>query len=506
MNIKQIAAIALTLIIITPIGLGFVMNTEQHDVTVTEVSDSFNVSDMMLNAATPYYGALSSTVLNGPIITDTHIQPGIYSPDFIRTGSTVTTMRGYDSVTDTVTFSTAYHITSEANYAFWTPENVNLTTRAGEDIYAGRDVEVHHFASGYTLVDGVTYDNIREVIVTPRTAGTQVTLDIVRTEQTSDYVDPSYGWRIPVGGTVWTCGHECREVRIMVELDTAAYANPGFWITPRLDGAHFDTITITSDGGLVSVNGDQLGAYRYLELVIGTEASAVYGITGWPTMGLPAVRMNSVLLDGVGQDFDSLGIFLAPGCIFRVDAADVVAGMFPSTKDYTLDLGQLYPGKEMALKINSVGIYGDELILPWYGERTYTLENGVITFANGVSANVVGSVWTWEFVRSQGAISMYKVFVNGQDTGETSNGIRLTFAGEWSLTATALETEQRTESVEEWTPGGFAFGKTELCAAGIAVCGITFIGLGMTGRMQGSKAVLLLLICGGAAAFYLMLI
>lgn len=506
MNSKQIAAIALTLIIVVPIGLGYAMNTEQHDVTVTEVADSFNVSDSLLNATTPYYGALSSSVLNGPIITDIHVEPGIYSPNFVSTGSTVTTMHAYTSTRTPVTFSDAYHITWEDNYAFWTREHVNLTTSAGENIYAGRDVSVHHFASGYTLVDGVTYDNITEVIVTPRTIGTQVSMDIVRTQQTSDYVDQSYGWRIPTGGSVWTCGHECREVRIMVELDPSAYANPGFTIDPRLDGAHIDTITITSDGGLVSVNGQQLGAYRFLELVIGAESTAVYGITEWPAMGLPAVRMNSVLLDGVGQDFDSLGIFLAPGCIFRVDAATVVAGVFPSTKDFTLDLGALFPGSDMALRINSVGVYGDEIVLPWYGERTYTLENGVITFANGVSAKVVGSVWSWEFVRSQGAISMYKVYVNGQDTGEVSNGIRITFAGEWSLTATALKTEQRTESVEEWVPGGFALDKTGVCAAGVAVAGITFIGLGMTGRMQGSKAVLLLLICGGAAAFYLMLI
>lgn len=637
MNAKQLAAIALTLIIVVPIGLGYALNTEQHDVTVSEVADSFNVSDVMLNSLTPYYGTISGPTVNGPLMVGSTTFPGgehlsdprIISPQFIRTGNTVTSTPAYSWVSDQLHSSGALEIVRTDDYAFYTSNSTHLVTRTGETIDVGRNVDVFHYSSGFTVVNGKTYDNIVKIIVSPQfVIGGSVTLDIAHTTQMLQFSDISYGWRLAPALTaapiVWTCGHDCRSVCIMAEVTDS------LTLTPRTEGTAHDPIAITTADGIASVNGEALGAYRFLEIIIGKDSTEVYGINAWPGMGLSASRMNSVLLEGTGEDFDTVALAVGSS-VLRVDSAEVVAGQFPSTKDYTLDLETLYPGKDMAVRINSVGIYGDSIglssrELAWFS-AAYSLGPGTIPVpastyevelrswtpssegwsgisCNGANFDIVdgrlmldgvidygdadGSKWRWEpredgrfdflvndrrvidvsaadsfklrvyaehpdtsypggpytspdarfsFYRwtdtttdleiSDGLLQLpdgaeipvvgalfdwredeqgYELIVNGIPTGIITAGTALTFGGEWSLTATAYRTEQRTESVEEWVPGGFALDKTGVCAAGIAVCGLVFIGLGMTGRMQGSKAALLLLICGGAAAFYLMLI
>lgn len=86
LNWKSLAAIALMIIVVTPIGLGYLMASDTHEKTTYETSTTHNLSDYILNHQSPYYGDYSGSTNNHAIITEALNQGSwgetINSPDY----------------------------------------------------------------------------------------------------------------------------------------------------------------------------------------------------------------------------------------------------------------------------------------------------------------------------------------------------------------------------------------------------------------------------------------
>lgn len=113
MNYKQLGAIALTLIICCPIALGFAMATEQTEVTGYETTDQVRISDLLLNASSPYYAESSSPANNSNVLQRIYYPSGgltetkAYSPDFVKRGTTYTSLPILETVTQDFTLAGA---------------------------------------------------------------------------------------------------------------------------------------------------------------------------------------------------------------------------------------------------------------------------------------------------------------------------------------------------------------------------------------------------------------
>ena len=335
---------------------------------------------------------------------------------------------------------------------------------------------------------------------------TETSLDFTYQTNSGSYANPAYGWSLPAtGGNVvydhWINGYANGYVRMMVHVDSgeSLYIYPD---RPSDDSAR-PLVRVQNSAGTMLVTlptadspdttTTALGAYEYamIELDGSSHTVTVTAIVdGWPVMGVMPRAYNtaSVVTDLLGSTFDLL--YLAGGATVRVDLANVIAGYFPSTRDYTLSMDGLFPGRSYALKFNSIGVYGDSINL---GSTSYGVTEGRIN-VGGELVPLKGAV-----IRSINEDGTYHNSISGYVLGDSSAPISITFGGEWSLTATADLIDINEGTREEWAPGQFAFNEDSFKGAIVLAAVAAFIGVGLYGARSGVKVGLLILICGGAA-------
>ena len=357
------------------------------------------------------------------------------------------------------------------------------------------------FSGGDVMVGTDSYANISQISVVYPASFSVVT--VTTPTATGRYADPAEGWTVPDPNTPyyswWSNGHQNTSVDMMIKFTGAAtvYLSPTNGMTHNAG-----TYTVAYDAnGIVKINNQSLGAYTAIEAVFTSDGATFYGISEWPNMTQTPTRLNYLEFTNTHGLFTSIEINGSGGTAFnyvsfRVDRADIVAGSFPSTKDYTLDMNGLFPGKSYALKLNSIGIYGDTLTV---GTHSYSITNGRIT-VDGDTVSLKGLIITSRYNGSS-----YDVSIGAHSLGTSATPVSVTFGGEWSLTVTAQTLKQVTGEKAEWTPGGFAFDKDAFAGVIVLIAALTFIGVGMYGARSGIKAGLLLMICGGAALIALTL-
>ena len=222
-------------------------------------------------------------------------------------------------------------------------------------------------------------------------------------------------------------------------------------------------------------------------------------------MGTPATTYNTVTVDDTLGNFRevSLKAVHVTGTVssphFRVDNANSLAGYYPDTLNLTFDPNTVYPGTNLDIYLNSIGVYGDTLTI---GGESFTVDktNGSISVDGQTVRLRHAHITAWQ------TDSGYAVKINGVDVTETVNLPTIYFGGEWSITATAYQMQKTTVMQTVWHAGEFGFDKTSIGAAGLLTALGCLIVLGMTGARSGTKIGLLLLVCGGAAIVLLTLL
>lgn len=356
------------------------------------------------------------------------------------------------------------------------------------------DQELVSFSGGDVMVGATTYSNISQIQVVYSASFSELTVTVPT--PTGKYADPSEGWTVPVPSnpyyTWWSNGHQNTSVTMMIKFT----GNTTVYISPTQGMTHNQgTYTVAYNGGTVSINGQPLGSYTAVEAIFTTTGATFYGISEWPNMTQLPVRLNSLNFENSTGIFTSIeingsgeGAFTSIS--FRVDRTDIVAGSFPSTKDYTLNMSGMFPNKSYAMKLNSIGIYGDTIAI---GSNSFTVTNGRVT-VDGETVSLKGLI-----ISSKYNGSTYDVYLGGHHLGTSASPASIYFGGEWSLTVTAQMIKQVNGTAAQWAPGSFAFDEDSFKGVIVLAAAVTFIGVGMYGARSGVKAGLLLMICGGAA-------
>lgn len=598
-SIKALAAIGLMIVIVAPIGLGYVFAIDEGETTGWETVDRSNISDLILNSETAYTMDYAGPSNNSQLVVSKY-SPGsgtwaeVVAPDYTEVGSVYTSLPEYSETSGTKALTPsdrfsytvtdrsigvgpysipitgdylAFSVDSSATSAHWQFEfgsryvatkEPTVAIRDGPGTYTvynsaipggvakgvatfgyvtdatgqvvvaksyyttmgiggtytftlnaygleltkqgGGKEYVSHYGGlsavtvssmGTVTAGGTVYEQISAVAVA--TSAGASTISYTSVTPTGLYASPSEGWTVPtdVVSAEWTNGAKNAAVRLYVTME-------GHTVTiAKQDGAtSYPAVEITATGGTVSVGGKVLGTYPALMVTADRDGYTVTGIMSWPSMGGPVEGYNSITVDAPSGTFDGLRLG-GDRAKYRVDSAEIVAGYFASTADYTLDLESLYPGKSLLVEFAGIGVYGDYLDI---GSHRYAVEDGRISI-DGRSYPVKGIR-----IGAMETDGMFSVTVNGDEIATTEDMPSITLGGEWSLGAVIYTLQETTIKTYSWIPGGFAFDKQSLGAAGLLCCGIAFLVLGLTGKAGGPKVALLGLVLGGAATVYLIIL
>lgn len=624
-SVKALGAIALTLVICVPIGLGYLLAVDEETVDGWQTTDQYNISDILLNSTTDYYNSYS-----GPGNNSTLIQPIYYpsggatevqqvAPDYVTVGSNYTSLPTYSTATASHDLyagsstkytldgaskpqSVGYHagatyaiggfafvvltITSSNQDLHWTlnfdsgtihTKNQTVAIQISDPIAPAGSATSHltyrlfntSLPNGYvdtttysvmtdgdgtvtvgtreytqiapsatswstylpahsgvclTNSSGTTYvatDN--NTLLTVSSSGlvsvggttlTKVTkVEVVEglgysamyysyTTPTGKYANPADGWTIPDDGvstsTKWLNNQLNSSSKLMLNVQNGDDVT----IQPMFGSTTYDRLLIHNSGGTITVNDVPLGQYTHLMVDISSTGYTVAGIKAWPSVGADPVRLNSITIPATIGNFSQIDLSGTTTDVqFRVDSTMMVAGSFPSTKDYTLALSDVYPDAAVSLKLNSIGVYGDTLTISSGSDSvSYTVDSGKILIGE-TSVPLKGAM-----IAAIPADGAWQVSINGYDVASFSSEPSITFGGEWSLTVMAYKLETTTQTRMAWQPGEFAFDEKGFAAAGILAAGALLVILGMTGQRSSTKMGLLMLILGGAAMVYLTII
>lgn len=500
MNWKAMAAIALTMVVAVPIGLGYILATEEEETVSWQTTGQSNISDLLLNHSTPYSGTFSGPANNSLLINSDLL---LQSVDYVSTGPTVSSTPIYTASSGTVTL-TAGVWTDMAQYGYFSIDNhsvrFRMTYSDGSVSYPLLTPNLVRTPEGLVYTEGTTYTNVAKLELSAANGTATVPL-ILMTASDSTYGNAADGWHLPasyIPGTnyaTWINGQANTSITVYIELNATATNNCLSLIT----STNANAVHILQNGGVVSCgvgNTDtSLGSYSALKIDISKTETTISGISAMPTMGKVPTTYNSITLHHPEAGLSKLFLSESGGYnIFRVDSTEMVMGYFPDTLDCTLDLASLYPDAMLSVKLNSIGVYGDSLQI---GSTTYAVTDGSIS-VGGKKVALKGAMISF-LSNEDGELSGS---INNRDLGTFEEIPSITFGGEWSLTATAYKVEETTDTNMTWQPGGFGLDREGFAAAGLITAGGVFVMLGMTGRMSGSKALLLAVICGASAFAY----
>lgn len=488
MNSKKIAVVALMLMVCVPIGLGYALSVDETEHQAWQVVSEVNVSDAILNYATDYTSEYVGTTNN------TQLSGGYFN--YVETGSTPTS---YPQTNATV-HATA--LTAWSNYQIpYTTWSLVIPAMMG--YYIGTSP----YQSGDPVNTNMSFDTTFSSSEWPQ--GTTVylmvtgsgtrTINITEYGTITSYANVVYGWYVSDDSVSWSNGQRNTSVRIMLELDDDTYTTIGDCRLSNHDGVvtAFRYSPVPDPERIDYV----LGAYHYMMVDYRTDYATIYGLSEWPSYGVEPTTYNSVVVDlkTAYQEYSSLHIKdTTQTTVYRVDSATVIAGTFPSTKDYTLDVGGLYPGKSNTVKVNSIGVHGESLQI---GTTTYNVSNGKIV-VNGHSLPVKGLEISSRYNTDS---EQYDISINDYGVGSSADPVTVYFGGEWSLTVSARILEETTTTSMDWSPGGFGLSKEGFIAAGLLTGVGVFVVLGMTGKYSGSKIAILGFVVGGAVVTYLLM-
>lgn len=481
-SIKALAAIALTLMIAAPIGLGYLFATEDTTVTSWESENRVNLSDTILNSEHPIYMDYTGTSNN------TTLTNGEMVYNQVSSVPTAYPMQSIGSVS--ITFNEDEWV-DLSGYPYW---EIRITSLGTVSYQRNGDTSTSTAVGGPTTISG--YGGSLRF-----TDATHV-FTVVTYSDEGDYADINAGWKLALTSYDygWTNNQVNETAKILVDmpLNSTTYLGGSIRLLRDNDGVvTFKEYRYPPTG--ITVPEYTLGSYQYVLAELTPTGWTVSGLTAWPNVGASYQKFNTIemefILRSPVESFETIALSTNSNyTTFRVESTTILSGSFPDTEDYTLDMGNLFPGKSYSLKLNSIGIYGESLTIA--GE-TFTVTNGRIS-VDGSNISLKGAT-----ISSKLNGAEYDVYVNAIKIGSSEDPASITFNGEWSLTLTAdiLRTVENTST--QWAPGEFAFDKTDFAACGLLVAGALLVGLGMYGQRSGIKMGILLLICGGAALIYL---
>lgn len=183
----------------------------------------------------------------------------------------------------------------------------------------------------------------------------------------------------------------------------------------------------------------------------------------------------------------------------RVDQAKGLASVFDAIVDQTYDPAQLTGSNNISTTIKSVSLYGDSLT---FGGQTYNVKNGSLELG---THNV--SLFNLKFESIVNVGGQYDNKINGNTISTTADPSTLTFNGAWVANVVSAPLVTKTVTGTEWISGEFAWDgiDSNFLMVGLLTSLGIFIALGVYSRRSKASVWPLMLVAGGAAFLFLIM-
>lgn len=510
MNNKALAAIALTVIIAVPIGLGYLLNLEENDKLIWEADAPVNITDKINNS----YGSVY-TSYDGPL-NNYYVNTGgdDFQPNFKTVSQKYTSIPVYGP-------GATEHI--EPSSYVWLGQYGGNTYALKGDINAAKTIILKNIdpsaptrainipqISGYVYgvilikegttvtIDNTSYTDVSDVQISSGT------YDIIA-EVITGFADPAGGWSVSANTVSYWTNHQ--QYNAGAKFMLALPINSTVEFSPT--GSSSLTITSDSNHNITytfqrynqeAITGN-LGQYVYLMLDwSNSDGFTLAGIAKWPAMGNNPTVLNSYIYS-IEESGSYSGMYWQhirtnnANVLFRVDSALIGSSQYPVAVDSSIEPAKINPATQSyQVQLSKVERYGPSIT---FGGQTLTVkDNSVIVGTKRIQLNnaILSSI-------SEDGITWINK-INDREVSQTLAPTNITLNGTWSAIYTLAPLQSKTIHVQEWTPGTFAIDMQTFGMIGAGTAAAAFIALGMTGKASGSKMLILGLVCGVAAIIF----
>lgn len=550
MNNKALVAIAIMLVFVVPIGLGFLMNMEDVEQRSIVENNMVNITSELINGdattAVRYTGGNNN---DGTIYAYDWAYGWFYdirSLDFVlinnnpSTASIFTLGSLYNVHTTTIPdntggtdvlyepISTEYGQSYQVQYDPY--EYVRLTFNDGSTLVIHSDdptlfdnlMYVYGSTFMYSFQDGGTYEydeptiysGVKKVELGSNPGSLPKNIQVkYRDDHDGRYGQPAYGWKVPSAipdgyHMSWLNGFSNTSISLMIDMGAPGTAHTNQIGTIQISQDSSGTITYG-----VGNTDNTLGKYRYLNLIYDFDSFTddydnitwtLKGISQWPSMGANPQTLKTVTMkahENSPRYYLEISEPSTKITKFRVDYTYIIDSPMGVINNNSYDAKDLYPETTgYTIQIDSALVYGSSIA---FAGHTYTITDGQIT-VNGIKYDVVGSKFTSIYDTDT---SRWNNLINGSSIGSSASNGTITFNGISSMEVSQLTAGYHVDTKStQWVPGHFAFNVSDYALIGLITSIAAFIILGMAGIRSGGKVLWLAAICGGAAIIFITLI
>lgn len=522
----KLCCLVLTLCIITPMGIGFMMPSSANQEIQYVAGNPADITKDIRNSTSDYYGDYygdSNNSMWGVI-------QGLSNVTYLVTTSTPTSTPVVDSDSQTGNFHNddqdtsmstsdadfieyAYSMTYSSLLAgalvltITTTVDGQTTTEQEYGIYTAYWLK----ASGKLVIDGSTivlsdHPNSTYAVSSTDAANTTYT---IYSQSTSEYADISGGISLANGTTTyWRNGYSNEEVVFNAIMQPNCSFSIGSYVLERSASG---IVSITYSPPMPPSTTEILGNYSNIAVKFNEDGVTIYGLTAADlnTNPMPRVVTSKNMSDWpVTIPFTAMNITsTATEDLLQLYcwSAAIKVGSYESTVNKSLDMSGFWPDmKGYTLRFTNGSTIGNDAQLTIAG---YTLDlypkQGTVVY-DGVSYPITGLIIT---VVNDG--QKFYAYLNSSDISselDQAQWTKVDLNGHWgSIGLATAKMESRTADSFNWLAGSFNLSIEEYAGIGLLTCALTFILTAFIGRRSGEKVFWLLVTSGCVGAVYLVL-
>lgn len=186
---------------------------------------------------------------------------------------------------------------------------------------------------------------------------------------------------------------------------------------------------------------------------------------------------------------------------FRVDSANILSNTYRNIQNISYDPFYMTAKSNPATTLTGVARSGSSIV---FGGMTFTVTDNTIT-VDGKTLPINGLKLSSTATDASG--NLYTNTINGNFVSNTAFPSDIRFNGMWSMDVSTYAQTSEEFSEVHWIPGGFAWEGVgfDFYLVGLITSVGVFIALAMYGRASGAKVGALMLVCGGAAFMFILL-
>lgn len=526
----KLCCLIITLCIIVPMGVGFVMPSSVSQETTYSPGEASNLTNDIRNATSNYYsdyygdmnnagwGILYQGLWDGmkpikvgmePETSVNNVKSTVYPAGFPEPTPytpSITTKHTPEGLATNIYYSMVYTGSNATKLSLQKYVNnavAETTTGITTAVYVGAENKL--VLDGVELQPDYSDATTYYKVITVSTADTIFTK---YTKQPQNFVVITEGFNIEEGeSTYWRNGYENSEaVFNMIMLPNCSFEIGGVTVSRSATGL----LSATFGGETVNVGNYANAAISFAEdgiTIMGLSAGELYENpynravqTIYKENWAVTVPFKTISLSGINTengDTDLLQLY----CY----SAAIKIGSYSSTVDKQLDISGYWAGmKGYTIRFSNGTTIGLDASLTVAG-YTFDLYPKTATIVyNGVSYNLTGATIT--IVNDGVKFFGYLNSVNITEDLNQAAWTEIDFDGHWgSIGLSAAKMVASNSDQFNWLAGTFNLSIQEFAGIGLLTAALSFVAAAFIGRRSGMKVFWLMVTSGCVAAVYLVL-